>query len=172
MGGGTSTVLEVVKEDMETLALDTVVLDDNARAADDLAGVALTVDLAETSPGAEDLGVANLDEVDLVVRAESLDELDVLGFGASLDEDAKVGLALVQSLGSFPETASKTVVDEGVFQNLLESFLNRQLALGSLGGDFGHGGGVNRNFISSVRHLFCGVVGKDLLRDVFVRYRR
>ena len=71
-------VLEVVEEDVETLRLDTVVLDDDARAADDLAGVALTVDLAETSPGTKDLGVTDLDEVDLVLGTESLDELDVL----------------------------------------------------------------------------------------------
>lgn len=37
------------------------------------------VDLGETSPGTEDLGVGNLDKVDLVLGAEGLDELDVLG---------------------------------------------------------------------------------------------
>ena len=112
-------VLEVVEEDVEALALGTVVLDDDARAADDLAGVALTVDLAETSPGAEDLRVTDLDEVDLVLRAEGLDELDVLGLRARLDEHAQVRLALVQGLRALTETASKTVVDEGVLQNLL-----------------------------------------------------
>ena len=45
---------------MEALALDTVVLDDNAGAADDLTGVALTVDLAKAGPGSEDLGVTDL----------------------------------------------------------------------------------------------------------------
>ena len=114
-------VLEVVKEDVETLGLDTVVLDDDARAADDLAGVALTVDLAETSPGAEDLGVTNLDEVDLVLGTESLDELDVLGLRAGLDEDAKVGLTLVEGLGALTETAGETVVNEGVLQDLLRT---------------------------------------------------
>ena len=53
-------VLEVVEEDVEALALDTVVLDDNAGAADDLTGVALTVDLAKAGPGTEDLGVTDL----------------------------------------------------------------------------------------------------------------
>ena len=104
---------------METLALDTVVLDDNARAADDLAGVALTVDLAETSPGTEDLGVTDLDRVDLVLCTECLNQLDVLGLRARLDEDAQVGLTLVQRLSTLAKTASKTVVDEGVLQNLL-----------------------------------------------------
>ena len=104
---------------METLRLDTVVLDDDARAADDLAGVALTVDLAETGPGTEDLGVTDLDEVDLVLGAEGFDEAEVLCFGAGLDEDAEMGLAFVEGLGGFTETAGKSVVDESVLQNLL-----------------------------------------------------
>ena len=112
-------VLEVVEEDVKTLGLNTVVLDDNARAADDLARVALTVDLAETGPGAEHLRVTDLDQVDLVLRAEGLDELDVLGLSAGLDEDAKVSLTLVESLGTLAETTSETVVNECVLQNLL-----------------------------------------------------
>ena len=104
---------------MKTLGLNTVVLDDNARAADDLARVALTVDLAETSPGTEDLGVTDLDEVNLVLSTEGLDELDVLGLSAGLDEDAKVSLTLVESLGTLAETTSETVVNECVLQNLL-----------------------------------------------------
>ena len=104
---------------MQALGLNTVVLDDDARAADDLARVALAVDLAETSPGAEHLRVTDLDQVDLVLRAEGLDELDVLGFGARLDEDAQVRLALVKRLRALAETASETVVDKGVLQDLL-----------------------------------------------------
>jgi hypothetical protein len=104
---------------VETFRLDTVVLDDDTRAADDLTGVALLVDLAETSPGAEDLGISDLDEVDLVLSAERLNELEVLGLVASLDEDAEMGLTLVEGLGGLAETASKTVVNERVLQNLL-----------------------------------------------------
>ena len=104
---------------METLALDTVVFDDNAGAADDLTGVALTVDLAKAGPGTEDLGVTDLDEVNLVLSTEGLDELDVLGLSAGLDEDAKVSLTLVESLGTLAETTSETVVNECVLQNLL-----------------------------------------------------
>ena len=112
-------VLEVIKQNVETLAVNTVVLDDNARASNDLAGVTLPVDLAETSPGTEDLGVTDLDEVDLVLGTEGLNELDVLSLRASLDEDAKVGLTLIEGLGALTETTSETVVDEGVLQDLL-----------------------------------------------------
>jgi len=113
------TVLEVVEEDVETLRLHTIFLDDNARAADDLAGVALTVDLAETSPGSEDFGIADLDEVDVVFGAKSFDELYVLGLSTSVDQDTKMSLALVQSLSTFTETTSETVVNESVLKNLL-----------------------------------------------------
>ena len=112
-------VLEVVEEDVKTLGLNTVVLDDNARAADDLAGVALTVDLAEASPGTEDLRVTNLNEVDLVLGAEGLDELDVLGLRARLDEHAQMRLALVQRLRALTQPARETVVNERRLQNLL-----------------------------------------------------
>ena len=104
---------------METLRLDAVVLDDNARAADDLARVTLAVDLAQASPGTENLCVTDLDQVDFVLRAQGLDELDVLGLSAGLDEDAKVSLTLVESLGTLAETTSETVVNECVLQNLL-----------------------------------------------------
>ena len=113
------TVLEVVQENVQALAVSTVVLDDDARAANDLAGVTFLVDLAETSPGTEDLGVTDLDEVNLVLSTEGLDELDVLGLSAGLDEDAKVSLTLVESLGTLAETTSETVVNECVLQNLL-----------------------------------------------------
>ena len=140
---------------METLRLDTVVLDDDARAADDLTGVTLAVDLAKASPGAEHLGVTNFDEVDLVLGAEGLDELDVLGLSAGLDKDAEMGLALVEGLGTLAETTSETIMYERVLQDLLKSVLDGQFTLGGIGGDLDLGvGGLNLNFISSVRHLF------------------
>ena len=157
---------------MQTLRLNTVLLDDDARAADDLARVALTVDLAETGPGAEHLRVSDLDQVNLVLRAEGLDELDVLRLRARLDEHAQVGLALVERLGALAQAAREAVVHEGVLQDLLDGapalspcmrwlgweahlkrILDGELALGSLSGNLDLSrGGVDLNFISSVRH--------------------
>jgi hypothetical protein len=108
--------LRTVEEDLEARRLNTVVLDNDARASDDLSGVTLSVDLGESSPGTEDLGVGDLDEVDLVLGAEGLDELDVLGLGAGLDENAEVGDTLVEGLGALSETSGKSIVDEGVLQ--------------------------------------------------------
>lgn len=67
--------------------------------------------LAQAGPFAEELSVADLDEVDLVLGAEGLDELDVFGLGAGLVEDAEVSLALVERLGRLPQSSRQPVVD-------------------------------------------------------------
>lgn len=81
-----------------------------------------------------------------MLGAESNDELLVGLLLASLVEDAHVGLAAVEGLGSLTETAGKTVVHEGQLQNTLEGVQNGHLALGaSIGGNLdllGHLGGV------------------------------
>lgn len=76
--------LEVVQQDVQALGLLAVVLDNDTRASDDLSGVTLSVDLGQTGPGTQDLGVGDLDEVDVVLGAKSLDQLDVLGCVRSL----------------------------------------------------------------------------------------
>lgn len=120
--------LEVVKEDVKTLRLDTKVTDDDAGGTDDLTWVTLSVDLAETSPGTQDLSVGDLDEVDLVLGTESFNELDVFSLSAGFDQDAEVGCSTVESLCAFSQSTSKTVVVESVLEDLLESFFNRHLA--------------------------------------------
>ena len=115
-----STVLEVIQEDVQALALDTIVLDDDTGTPDDLARVALLVDLAQTSPLAKNLSVPNLYQVDFVLGTEGLDEFDVLGFGASLNEYAKVSLALVQGLGTLAQATREPIVYESVLKNLLQ----------------------------------------------------
>lgn len=115
------------------------------RAADDLAGDTLLVELAETGPLAEELGVRELDKVDLVparrakgqqgrrgrrhpsesrggvLSTESLDELDVLGLSAALVENAKVSLALVEGLGALAESTRESVVDESLLEDVLQN---------------------------------------------------
>lgn len=92
----TLAVLEKLEEDVKPFALNAIVLHHDATAANDLAGVALLVNLAKTSPGAENFCIANFDKIDLVLGTESLDKLDVFRFGASFDQDAKMCLALVE----------------------------------------------------------------------------
>ena len=119
------------------LTVGTPVFNNDARAVDNLAGVALAVENAETSPLAELLAVGDLDEGDLVLVAESNDELLVRLLLAGLVEDAHVGLATVKGLGRFAETAGETVVHEGELEHTLEGVKDRHLALG--------GSGIGRN---------------------------
>jgi hypothetical protein len=166
--------LEVVEEDGALLRLLTPVLDDNARAVDNLARVTLTVDLAyrklaltphsefiqrtKTGPLAELLAIGDLDERDLVLRAERNNELLVGFLLASLVEDAHVSLAAVEGLGGLAETAGKTVVDERELQHALESLKDGHLAPtgGGIGADFDLGGRGNLGLgiVFSVR-LWC-----------------
>lgn len=104
---------------METLALGTIILDNDASATDDFAGVTILVDFAKTSPLTEDLRVTDLDQVDLVFGTEGLNQLDVLGLGTGLNKDTQVSLALIESLGGFAETARETIVNERSLQDLL-----------------------------------------------------
>jgi hypothetical protein len=91
--------------------------------------------LTETSPLAELLAVVNLDQGDVVLRAQGDDQLLVRLLLAALVQDAHVGLASVEGLGSLAQTAGKTVVHEGELQNTLEGILNGHLALGGIGGN-------------------------------------
>ena len=111
----------MVEEDIQSLGLLTVVLDDDARAVEDFSWGTISVDLAEADPLADHLAVSDLDEVDLVLIAESLDELDVLLLGASFVQDAEMGLTLVKGLGALAQTTGKTVVDHCLLENLFKS---------------------------------------------------
>lgn len=68
-----------------------------------------------------------------MLGAEGNDELLVGLLLAGLVEDAHVGLAAVEGLGSLTETAGETVVHEGELENTLESVKDRHLALAGLG---------------------------------------
>lgn len=148
--------LEVVEEDAALLGLLTPVLDDNARAVDDLAGVAFTVNLAETSPLAELLAIRHLDEGNLVLAAQSNDKLLVRLLLTRLVEDAHVSLATVKRLGGLTETTGKTVVDESELEDTLEGLEHAHLALaaGCIRGDLDLGGRANLGLgiVFSVRH--------------------
>jgi hypothetical protein len=173
--------LEVVEEDAALLGLLTPVLDDDARAVDDLAGVTLTVDLAcdislatflprkshlpprngsekrtETSPLAELLAIGDLDERDLVLGAQGDDELLVGLLLAGLVEHAHVRLAAVERLGRLAQAARQSVVDQRQLEHALERLEHRHLALTrGIGGNFDLGGraDLGLGIVFSVRLL-------------------
>ena len=114
-----SAGLEIVEENVEGLRLFAVVLHNNAGAANHLAGLGFLVELAKTGPLAELLRVGDLDELDVVLKAEGLNELDVRGLLAVLSQNAKVSLATIKGLGALVQTTSKTIVDQSTLQDLL-----------------------------------------------------
>jgi hypothetical protein len=84
-----------------------------------------------------------------VLVAESNDELLVRLLLAGLVEDAHVGLAAVEGLGSLAETARETVVHEGELEDTFEGVKDRHLALG--------GSGIGRN-LNLLGNLDLGVL--------------
>lgn len=97
------------------MRLLTPITDNNARAVNDLAGVTLTVQNAETGPFAQHLSVGDLDQGDLVLGAKSDDEFLVGFLLAGFVQDTHVGLATVEGFAGFAETTGKTIVNEGKF---------------------------------------------------------
>jgi hypothetical protein len=71
-----------------------------------------------------------------VLGAESNNELLVGLLLAGLVENAHVGLAAVEGLGGFAQTARKSVVDQGELEDTLQGVENGHLALASIGADF------------------------------------
>jgi hypothetical protein len=115
----TLTSLEVLIEDMTSLGVFSVLLDNNAGATNNLASVSIAVNLAETCPFSQDLRVSNLNEGNGMGGAKCLDELDILRLRASLNEHTKVGLTSIQGLCALAQTTSKTVVLKRLLQDLL-----------------------------------------------------
>ena len=99
-------VLEVIQKYVEAFTVNTILLDDNTTASHNFPGITFTIDLAKTSPRSQNFSIPNLDQVDFMLGAESFDKLDVFCLCAGLDEYAQMGLAFIQSFGTFAETAS------------------------------------------------------------------
>ncbi|KAJ6258397.1 hypothetical protein Dda_6437 [Drechslerella dactyloides] len=143
------TGLEVVEQDAAFGGLLAPVADDDAGAVDDLARVAFAVE--ETGPLAELLAVANLDQRNLMLRAQRLDQLLVGLLLAVLVQDAHVRLAAVERLAGLAQAAGEAVVDEGVAEDALECVFDGHGTFGGggVGGDFDFVGGLDGGDIFS-----------------------
>jgi hypothetical protein len=73
-----SSLLEVFQQDVEGIRLFSKVLDDTARAANDLSWFGFLVEFAETNPFTKLLGIWHLDQVDVVLSAESFNKSNTL----------------------------------------------------------------------------------------------
>ena len=89
-----------LKKNVKRLRLLTELGDDSARAADNLGGLALLIDLTEPAPFAELLASVHHDKVDAALLAERAHELGVLRIVAVLGEAAELGRVLVEGLGA------------------------------------------------------------------------
>jgi len=123
--------LEVVEKDRSLLRLLAPILDDNARAVDNLARVSLAVQHTQTRPLAQLLSIRNLQKRNRVLRAECNDQLLVGFFFTSIVEHAQVSLSSVKSLRSLTQASCESIVHESKFQNTFQSIENRHLALRS-----------------------------------------
>merc|ERR1712112_515250 len=101
----------------------------------------------------------NLDEGDPVLHAEGGHELLVHGLVTVLSQDAEQGLALVQSLGSLTESASKAIS----YQSLLEDFLDGSVNVHGPAGHGGSGGDISFN----ITHVDLLDVPSNLLVQKF-----
>jgi hypothetical protein len=84
-----------IQEDVHGLRFFSEIGDSNARAANDLTGVTLAIDLAKTGPFTKLLGIRDLDQVDVVLGTESFNKLDVFGLSARFTENGQVSLASI-----------------------------------------------------------------------------
>lgn len=110
------------------MALLTPVSDDDARAVDHLAGIALTIEHAEAGPLAKKLSVRDLDERDLVLRAQSDNEFLVGFFFACLVQDTHVRLTAIEGLGCLAQTAGQTIMDESEFEYTCKAIVVRPMS--------------------------------------------
>jgi hypothetical protein len=83
------------------------------------------------------LSIRNLDQRNLVLRAQRNDQLLVCLLLASLVQDTHVCLASVEGLGCFAQTTGQTIVHQSELQNTLQSVENGHLTLGC---------GISRDF--------------------------
>merc|ERR1712046_94590 len=102
---------DLLEEEVQCLGLLTVVGDADAGAGDDLAGVALSIDLAQTSPLAELGVVIDFEEVDGMLGAEGLDELLV----------GRLGAVLGQHASTLADATGEAIMAQSILEHALES---------------------------------------------------
>ncbi|KAF7581353.1 hypothetical protein FOB63_003990 [Clavispora lusitaniae] len=153
---------EVLQQDVSLLRVSTPVLDNNTRAANNLSGVTFSVQLAQTGPLTQQLGVGNLDQWDLFITlvTQSLNQLDNGSLGNRVTQDTQLSLLSGQSLGSFSQTSGQTIVDQRGSQDNLQSVFDGDGSILLLNGNF-----FDNLLFFDVRHFFYG-----LLRQVTAQW--
>lgn len=132
-------LLKVVKKDRKSPGLLTEVGDDSTGSSDGLLNLTIGIQLGQSAPSTEVLSRVNHDNGDLTLSAQSTDELLVLFVLTVLGKAAKTGGAAVEGLGTFMETLAESVMNEGLFEDLLQGIQDVHLGdffFDLFGGDF------------------------------------
>ena len=127
---------DILEEEVKCLGLLTIVGDADTGARDNLASIALSIDFAEASPLTKLGVVRHSHQVDAVLGTESADELLVCWLRAVVSEDTQVHNVLVEHAGTLADSASETIVAEGLLEHLLEG----RHGIERLGLNYGLGG--------------------------------
>merc|ERR1711907_281333 len=113
-------LVEILEEEIKSFGLLTVVGDAHTGARDNLAGITLSIHLAETSPLSEEGVVVDLHQVDGVLGAQGLNELLVCRLVAVVSKNAQVHGTLVEHLRALTDATSQAVSAERLLEHLLE----------------------------------------------------
>lgn len=121
--------LDVVEDVLARGGLLTPRSHHDARASNDLDGLALSVEASKSSPLAESLVVLDLDQRDGMLLAQRSDELGVGRLIARVGEHAQVRLTAIQRLDGLVESARESIMEHGGAQHNLERGHGVQLNL-------------------------------------------
>ena len=110
--------LEVFLQHCKAFSLLAIVGNHGAGAANNLAGLALSINLAKTSPLSQLLGLRNSNQVDALLRTQSFNELLVVRLVAVIGEDAKLSLSTLNRAACFMQTTREAIMGIQNFSSL------------------------------------------------------
>lgn len=138
----------LLEEGQRSGVLITEVGDNNRRSTNDLSGVSVLVNLAETSPLTELLLVGDHDEGNSLLLGQSLDELLVCWLVAALRQEDQLGVSGLESLGDLMETSDEGSTTACVLQHFLDRRSGGYFLSGDLSGHY-----FRLNYKNDVRSL-------------------
>jgi len=103
-------------------------LDNCSRAADNLAGNALLVELAEADPLAQELALRDADEGDAALCTERFNKLHIGSLVAVLCQKTEDGTAAIESSYTLAKTARNTVAGTGLFEDSFDGCTEIELS--------------------------------------------
>ena len=122
--------LDVAQDGMESWGLLSVIGDDSNTASNCFSYCAILCHLGQTNPFTKFLALISHDQVNIAFSAKSLDKLGVLVIVAILGQNAKTCSTTIKCLGTLVETTTKSIVNKGGLEHLLECINSAELSTG------------------------------------------